>query len=61
MTDREYMRARLKLLSEAGVLVGTPEQYIARHEAANAARRDQIHRDIADQTGWTGDNMDLIS
>ena len=57
------MMARLKLLAEGGVLAGTPDEYIARHEAANAARaarREQVHRDIADQTGWTDDNLDLV-
>jgi len=56
MTDREYMRARLKLLAEGGVLVGTPEEYIARHEAANAARA--AHRKAVDRDA---ENMDLVS
>ena len=31
-----YMRARLQLLAEGGVLVGTPEDYVERHERAYA-------------------------
>jgi len=52
---RAYMMARLRLLHEGQVLTGTPEEYIERHEAANAeraaARLAQVHLD---------DNMDLI-
>ena len=33
-----YMRARLQLLAEGGVLVGTPEEYVERHERAYADR-----------------------
>ncbi len=50
MSDREYMIAGLKLLYEGGVLVGTPEEYIKRHEQAQVdllrLRADKENRDL---------------
>jgi hypothetical protein len=34
MTPREYMAARLKLLDEGGVLTGTVDEHLERHEQA---------------------------
>lgn len=34
MSPREYMAARLKLLDEGGVLTGTVDEHLERHEQA---------------------------
>ncbi len=55
MSDREYMIARLKLLSEGGVLVGTPEEYLARHDQAQV---DLLRLRAANER--RPDNLDLV-
>jgi hypothetical protein len=44
MTPREYMLSRLQLMSEGGVLVGTPEENLELHERAQ--------EDLAKSRSW---------
>ncbi len=55
MSATDYMRARLKLLAEGGVLVGTPEEFIARHEQAYV---DLLRLRAANER--RPDNLDLV-
>jgi len=57
------MMASLKRLAEGGALTGTPDEYIARHEAANAAREAlRLAVALAGQLEpeMVRDNFDLI-
>jgi hypothetical protein len=62
LNAREYMTQRLRLLSEGRELVGTPEEYILRHESANNERlraRNALTRELI--TAFKpADNLDLI-
>lgn len=55
MSATDYMRARLKLLAEGGALVGTPEQFIARHEQAQV---DLLR--LRAELRPAPDNLDLV-
>lgn len=55
MSARDYMIARLRLLSEGGALTGTPEEYLQRHDQAQV----DLKR-LREQNARPTANLDLV-